>query len=258
MKSINSSLTSQIKQKGEFSGIIKSIKLNKCQNYKTENKSAFGPSLKNSSPLTIKNFFIKKLIHYDCSPNYKDKIYVYDDLEGIPDENEIYIKENLFKYSERTEEDDRIKSKNDELNLVSVNVSNLLSSRTVSLNDIKEKMGEGKDDSKTCVSRKCSKIEFQCENDSGEKSNDSNEIVSRFKLKDKEENIYSSRKTIDNSTENVTKEQQSSIGKNIKTNYISTSVKKSGSKQKNTKADSESEQREAKANKSYKKNSDLD
>ena len=60
-------------------------------NLNSINKISFGPSLKESKPLQVKCSHIKKLIHYDCNKNK-------DDLEedDIPDENEIYVKENLL------------------------------------------------------------------------------------------------------------------------------------------------------------------
>ena len=54
-------------------------------------KIAFGPSLKESKPLQVKGGHIKKLIHYDCNKK-KDG----SEEDDIPDENEIYVKENLL------------------------------------------------------------------------------------------------------------------------------------------------------------------
>ena len=54
-------------------------------------KITFGPSLKDSKPLQVKGGHIKKLIHYDCNKK-KDG----SEEDDIPDENEIYVKENLL------------------------------------------------------------------------------------------------------------------------------------------------------------------
>ena len=51
----------------------------------------FGPSLKESKPLQVKCSHIKKLIHYDCNKKKGDS-----EEDDIPDENEIYVKENLL------------------------------------------------------------------------------------------------------------------------------------------------------------------
>ena len=68
----------------------------KNSNPKTINKIVFGPNLKDSKPLQVKCGHIKKLIHYDCNKK-KD-----DSEDDIPDENEIYVKENLL---QKTTED---------------------------------------------------------------------------------------------------------------------------------------------------------
>ena len=62
----------------------------KRTNPNSKNKISFGPNLKESKPLQVKCSHIKKLIHYDCKKA--------DDSEedDIPDENEIYVKENLL------------------------------------------------------------------------------------------------------------------------------------------------------------------
>ena len=52
----------------------------------------FGPSLKESKPLQVKCSHIKKLIHYDCN----NKKMGDSEEDDIPDENEIYVKENLL------------------------------------------------------------------------------------------------------------------------------------------------------------------
>jgi len=54
-------------------------------------KINFGPNLKESKPLQVKCSHIKKLIHYDCNAK-KDN----SEEDDIPDENEIYVKENLL------------------------------------------------------------------------------------------------------------------------------------------------------------------
>ena len=54
-------------------------------------KNTFGPSLKESKPLQVKLGNIKKLIHYDCSKKKDDS-----EEDDIPDENVIYVKENLL------------------------------------------------------------------------------------------------------------------------------------------------------------------
>ena len=61
------------------------------------NKVAFGPCLKESKPLQVKCSNIKKLIHYDCNKKKGDS-----EEDDIPDENEIYVKENLL---QKTTED---------------------------------------------------------------------------------------------------------------------------------------------------------
>jgi hypothetical protein len=55
-------------------------------------KNIFGPSLKESKPLQVKCSHIKKLIHYDCS----NKKMGDSEEDDIPDENEVYVKENLL------------------------------------------------------------------------------------------------------------------------------------------------------------------
>ncbi len=70
---------------------IQNKNITKRNNPNSTKINTFGPSLKESKPLQVKCSHIKKLIHYDCN---KKK----DDLEedDIPDENEIYVKENLL------------------------------------------------------------------------------------------------------------------------------------------------------------------
>ena len=68
------------------------LEINKIQRNNTSiNKVAFGPSLKESKPLQVKCSHIKKLIHYDCNRKKSDS-----EEDDIPDENEIYVKENLL------------------------------------------------------------------------------------------------------------------------------------------------------------------
>ena len=67
-------------------------------NPKTTNKFVFGPNLKDSKPLQVKCGHIKKLIHYDCN---KKKDFSEDD---IPDENEIYVTENLLQKTTESNE----------------------------------------------------------------------------------------------------------------------------------------------------------
>ena len=57
----------------------------------TKTKNCFGPNLKESKPLQVKCSHIKKLIHYDCNKKKNDL-----EEDDIPDENEIYVKENLL------------------------------------------------------------------------------------------------------------------------------------------------------------------
>lgn len=59
---------------------------------KTINKThSFGPQITKLKQIEI-NRKVKKLIHYDCNINNGD-----DGLdEDVPDEDEIYIKENLL------------------------------------------------------------------------------------------------------------------------------------------------------------------
>ena len=78
----------------------------------------FGPSLKESKPLQVKCGHIKKLIHYDCS---KKKDNSEDD---IPDENEIYVKENLL---QNTVEENENNSPDEDFSIVNINMSRLLS-----------------------------------------------------------------------------------------------------------------------------------
>ena len=60
----------------------------------------FGPNLSESKPIQMKRGHIKKLIHYDC--NNKNT----NDIEGceVPDENEIFVKENLLQPSNEDNE----------------------------------------------------------------------------------------------------------------------------------------------------------
>jgi hypothetical protein len=62
----------------------------KFQKQKNITNKVFGPTLKKSDPIRIISA-IKKRIHYDC------KIIGEENEEDIPQENEIYIKENLLK-----------------------------------------------------------------------------------------------------------------------------------------------------------------
>lgn len=82
--------------------ILKSSTTKRTTNQNSKNKISFGPNLKESKPLQVKCSHIKKLIHYDCSKK--------DDLEedDIPDENEIYVKENLL--HKTTEENENTNS----------------------------------------------------------------------------------------------------------------------------------------------------
>lgn len=93
--------------------------------------SAFGPILKKSKPLRMKGSSFKKLIHYDCSLP-KNLTAEEDDIE-IPDENEIYLKENLLKL-DKAGSDSEKNDEEDDLNIVNINISNLLSSSFVSKN----------------------------------------------------------------------------------------------------------------------------
>ena len=52
----------------------------------------FGPSLKESKQVKTKNYLVKKLIHYDCIK----KTELNESADEVPNENEIYIKENLL------------------------------------------------------------------------------------------------------------------------------------------------------------------
>jgi hypothetical protein len=52
----------------------------------------FGPQLSKTKQIVL-NKRTKKLIHYDCQNIYGDTDYMDDD---IPDESEVYIKENLL------------------------------------------------------------------------------------------------------------------------------------------------------------------
>ena len=91
----------------------------KRANENTINKNSFGPCLKESKPLQVKCSHIKKLIHYDC--NKKKDILEEDD---IPDENEIYVKENLLP---TTIEENQNNSNDDDFSIVNINMSKLLS-----------------------------------------------------------------------------------------------------------------------------------
>jgi hypothetical protein len=82
--------------------IAKSNTTNK-NNPIVRNKISFGPSLKESKPLQVKCSHIKKLIHYDCNKKKDDS-----EEDDIPDENEIYVKENLLQKT--TEENENNKS----------------------------------------------------------------------------------------------------------------------------------------------------
>ena len=63
----------------------------KRNNLNSIKKTTFGPNLKESKPLQDKCSHIKKLIHYDCNKKKNDL-----EEDDIPDENEIYVKENLL------------------------------------------------------------------------------------------------------------------------------------------------------------------
>ncbi len=80
-------------------------------------KKIFGPSLKESQPLQVKCCTIKKLIHYDSKK-------VDDSEDDIPDENEVYVKENLL---QNTTEENENNSPDDDFSIVNINMSRLLS-----------------------------------------------------------------------------------------------------------------------------------
>lgn len=61
-------------------------------NFQSKNSNKFGPSLGYSKPLEVKGGYIKKLIHYDCNNKKINK----EDENDVPDENEIFVKENLL------------------------------------------------------------------------------------------------------------------------------------------------------------------
>ena len=82
--------------------IAKSNTTNK-NNTIVRNKNSIGPCLKESKPLQVKCSHIKKLIHYDCNKKKDDS-----EEDDIPDENEIYVKENLLQKT--TEENENNKS----------------------------------------------------------------------------------------------------------------------------------------------------
>ena len=93
-------------------------------------KKIFGPSLKESKPLQVKCCTIKKLIHYDSKK-------VDDSEDDIPDENEVYVKENLLPNNPEENENN---SKDDDFSIVNINMSRLLSlsnsnSKNTSYND---------------------------------------------------------------------------------------------------------------------------
>ena len=83
-----------------------------------QNTKIFGPNLKGSKPLQVKCGHLKKLIHYDCSKNKENS------EDDIPDENEIYVKENLLQNNQ--EENDN-NSPDDDFSIVNINMSRLLS-----------------------------------------------------------------------------------------------------------------------------------
>ena len=88
------------------------------KNQKLSSIPIFGPNLKESKPLQVKCSHIKKLIHYDCSKN-KD-----DSEDDIPDENEVYVKENLL---QNNIEENENNSPDDDFSIVNINMSRLLS-----------------------------------------------------------------------------------------------------------------------------------
>ena len=93
-------------------------KPNSNKNNKPPKNTSFGPNLKESKPLQVKCGHIKKLIHYDCSKKQDDS----DD--DVPDENEVYVKENLLQNN--TEENEN-NSPDDDFSIVNINMSRLLS-----------------------------------------------------------------------------------------------------------------------------------
>ena len=84
---------------------------------KVSSNPIFGPNLKESKPLQVKCGHIKKLIHYDSKKQN-------DSEDDIPDENEVYVKENLLQNT--TEENDN-NSPDDDFSIVNINMSRLLS-----------------------------------------------------------------------------------------------------------------------------------
>ena len=99
-----------------LSKLTSKTKINK--KYNPPKMTSFGPNLKESKPLQVKCGHMKKLIHYDCSKK-KD-----DSEDDIPDENEVYVKENLLQSN--TEENEN-NSRDDDFSIVNINMSRLLS-----------------------------------------------------------------------------------------------------------------------------------
>lgn len=84
---------------------------------KAKSEVTFGPNLSSSKPIQMKQQ-IKKLVHYDCN----------DDIDAecgdIPEEDEVYIKENLL----NKKRDETNTEHDDDLSMININVSKLLSS----------------------------------------------------------------------------------------------------------------------------------
>ena len=99
-----------------LSKLTSKAKINK--KYNPPKMTSFGPNLKESKPLQVKCGHMKKLIHYDCSKK-KD-----DSEDDIPDENEVYVKENLLQSN--TEENEN-NSRDEDFSIVNINMSRLLS-----------------------------------------------------------------------------------------------------------------------------------
>ena len=79
---------------------INTIKMATKINKSKTHMKKFGPNLSESKPIEMKCGQIKKLIHYDCNTK---KINSIEECE-IPDENEIYVKENLLQPSNEDNE----------------------------------------------------------------------------------------------------------------------------------------------------------
>lgn len=181
---------------------------------KLQLNEVFGPSLNTSRPIPMKSNFTK-VIHYDCG---LDTNKSGDENDDIPDEDEIYIKENLLN---KKKEDCDIEH-DDDLSLVNINVSKLLSSsgsnskNSITFNS-KEQSKNSSSNNNTFLTNNnkqntsSNKINNSIQSKKGAMSNNSNKgKLFKQKLKSKRKIIYDKLIDTNNKSSNTKNSQSNS------------------------------------------------